>query len=170
MLSKYLSSTLLLFALSIHVDAHAAIFPALGVLGTPVRGDVQVPSKPSPCGNINVAANINNSTAVQADPNGQFKVNVIDFNPYFRISENLLPTLIIPLHSGKDGSRHVSLTVDPTGLGIGTSFVNGTVSKNGNPVRVIEVVFFKTKHLSIHFFRILLLWIPSKLPHRYPTG
>lgn len=95
------------------VNAHAAIVPELGVSGTPVRGDVQRPSKAKPCGNTNVASTLDSSTPVTAGANGQFTVTVTNFN------------------AGKDGSRQVTATVDPTGAG--TSFP-GTVgiSQNGD--------------------------------------
>jgi len=112
MFSKILTSTTLVLALSLQVHAHAAIAPALGVSGTPVRNDVQRPSTKSPCGTVDIASTLDTSTPVQAAADGTFKVTVTDFN------------------AGADGSRSVSAEVDPTG--VGSSFKAVTVSTNGN--------------------------------------
>lgn len=89
-------STVLLLALLAQVNAHAAVAPALGVDGTPVRSDVQRPSTAKPCGNIDVASTLDTSTPVTAyvsynssmflcidcfsDANGQFDAEAQDFN------------------------------------------------------------------------------------------
>lgn len=82
MFAKFLSSTAVVFALLSQVHAHAAIAPALGVSGTPVRGNVQRPSSANPCGNVNIANTINTSTAVTANAAGQFTTTVTDFNAW----------------------------------------------------------------------------------------
>lgn len=97
--------------LSAQAHAHAAIAPALAVTGTPKRADVQRPSTATPCGNTNIAANIDKSTPVIAAADGTFAVTVTNFN------------------AGSDGSRQVTMTVDATGAG--KNFAAGTVSKNG---------------------------------------
>ncbi|KAI0657916.1 hypothetical protein C8Q70DRAFT_900342, partial [Cubamyces menziesii] len=102
----------LCLGLSLQAHAHAAIAPALGVKGTPVRNDVQRPSKNSECGNVNIAQNIDTSTAVQAAANGTFAATIINFN------------------GGVDGSRQVTALIDPTGTG--KSFVSADVLQNGD--------------------------------------
>ncbi|EIW58865.1 uncharacterized protein TRAVEDRAFT_85634, partial [Trametes versicolor FP-101664 SS1] len=98
------------FALQAH--AHAAIAPALGVKGTPVRNDAQRPQKNSECGNIDIAKNFDSSTAIQAAANGSFVATITNFN------------------GGIDGSRQVTALVDPTGTG--KSFVSADVLQNGD--------------------------------------
>ncbi|KAI0351877.1 hypothetical protein OH77DRAFT_1410258 [Trametes cingulata] len=113
MFSKSLIATAALcLSLSLQVHAHAAIFPALGVKGTPARSDVQRPSKSSECGKINIAQNIDSSQAIQAAANGSFSASIINFN------------------GGVDGSRQVTALVDPTGTG--KSFVSADVLQNGD--------------------------------------
>ncbi|KAH0580887.1 hypothetical protein J132_01063 [Termitomyces sp. J132] len=96
---------------SAQVNAHAAIAPALGVHGNPVRTDVQRPSTAQPCGTVNIAMSIDNATPVVAQADGSFVVTVTNFNP------------------GADGSRSVSFVVDP--VGTGKNFVAGTITQNG---------------------------------------
>ncbi|KAF8205265.1 hypothetical protein K438DRAFT_1818858 [Mycena galopus ATCC 62051] len=109
------ASLLAVLALALHASAHAMPSPALGVLGAPTRADVQRPSTSQPCGTVPIASNIDNSTALPTEADGTtVTMNVTNFN------------------SGADGSRSVSVTVDPTGTGKSTSFVKATVSKNGN--------------------------------------
>jgi hypothetical protein len=81
MFSKSFIASIFLLALTTSVNAHAAIAPALGVKGNPVRGDVQRPSANSPCGNVNIAKNIDTSTSVAADANGSFSPSITNFNP-----------------------------------------------------------------------------------------
>ena len=80
--SKLFTTTTLVCALALKANAHAIILPALGVTGTPSRNDVQRPSAANECGNVNVASTIGSSQTVQADANGQFTVQVEDFNSY----------------------------------------------------------------------------------------
>jgi hypothetical protein len=82
MFSKTLTALTFLCALTLQVNAHSGITPALGVSGTFARGNVQRPSTASPCGNINVAQNIDTSTPVVAAANGQFTATVTNFNAY----------------------------------------------------------------------------------------
>ncbi|CCF35160.1 hypothetical protein CH063_07002 [Colletotrichum higginsianum] len=97
---------------AVQVAAHAAINPVMGVTGTAARKDVKRPSNNAPCGNgVNIASAIGSSTSVQADSSGSFTVNVQNFN------------------GGKDGSRQVTMKVDAAGDG--KTFVDGTVSANG---------------------------------------
>lgn len=112
MFAKICASSLLVSALCLQVAAHAAVSPALGVKGVPVRRDVQRPSAAKPCGNVDIASNIGTSTAAQADGNGIFNATMISFN------------------GGKDGSRQVTAKVDPTGTG--TKFQEVKILKNGN--------------------------------------
>ncbi|KAH9984012.1 hypothetical protein BJV77DRAFT_1039740 [Russula vinacea] len=46
--------------------------PALGVSGTPSAQDVQNPTDAKPCGDINIAQNLETSTPIQADQDGKF--------------------------------------------------------------------------------------------------
>ncbi|KAJ7734822.1 hypothetical protein B0H16DRAFT_1676759 [Mycena metata] len=101
-----------LLALAAQTSAHAIPSPALGVKGTPARSDVQRPSTAKPCGSIDPATTIDTSTAIPAAADGTVTMTVTDFN------------------AGADGSRSVAVQVDASGKG--TSFVAGTVSKNGN--------------------------------------
>ncbi|KAI0366962.1 hypothetical protein BV20DRAFT_608802 [Pilatotrama ljubarskyi] len=89
-----------------------AIFPALGVKGTPARSDVQRPSKNAQCGKVNVAQTIDSSQAIQAAGNGTFAASILNFN------------------AGVDGSRQVTALVDVTGTG--KSFVSADVLQNGD--------------------------------------
>jgi len=113
MFSKLFTSAALVLALSLQVNAHAAIAPALGVAGAPVRNDVQRPSAAAGCGKVNAASTIDTSTPVVADATGKFTVTVTNFN------------------AGADGSRQVSATVDPTGAG---KTFSGTVAISANGV------------------------------------
>jgi hypothetical protein len=81
MFSKSLIAPLFLLALTSSVNAHAAVAPALGVKGNPARSDVQRPSQAKPCGNIDIAQNLDTSTAVNANANGSFAASITDFNP-----------------------------------------------------------------------------------------
>ncbi|KAI9063835.1 hypothetical protein FKP32DRAFT_1666283 [Trametes sanguinea] len=109
---SFIAAATLCLSLTLQAHAHAAIAPALGVKGTPVRNDVQRPSKNSECGNVNIAQNIDTSTAVQAAANGTFAATITNFN------------------GGVDGSRQVTALVDPTGTG--KSFVSADVLQNGD--------------------------------------
>lgn len=79
--SKLSFGALLVSCLALHAHAHAAIAPALGVEGTPVRSDVQRPSTAKPCGNIPVS-DINTSTAVPLAADGSADFTVTNFNAY----------------------------------------------------------------------------------------
>ncbi|KAJ7751336.1 hypothetical protein B0H14DRAFT_3513260 [Mycena olivaceomarginata] len=88
--------------------------PALGVTGSPVRNDAQRLSTAKPCGNTDIASNLDKATAVPVEADGStVMLNVTNFNP------------------GADGSRSVSVLVDPTGTG--KNFVAAKVTKNGDP-------------------------------------
>ncbi|KAJ7224930.1 hypothetical protein B0H12DRAFT_1077936 [Mycena haematopus] len=113
MFSSSLFTLLLLVA---HASAHAIPSPALGVTGVPVRNDVQRPSTAQPCGSVPIAANLNNSTAVPVEADG--------------MTVMLNDVCLHDLYSGADGSRSVSVLVDPTATG--KNFTKATVTKNGN--------------------------------------
>ena len=74
-------ATLLLGA-ALQAHAHAAIAPELGVSGTPVRSDVQRPSKAKPCGNTNIAQTIDTSGTVALNSDGTFSATITNFNAY----------------------------------------------------------------------------------------
>lgn len=136
MFSKSCLVSVLVLALSAQVHAHAAIAPALGVAGTPVRGDVQRPSKAAPCGTVNVAQTLDTSTPVAAAADGTFTSTITNFNAYENLfSRYLYHSYPVFLASGKDGSTQVTAQVDATAAG--NSFVAATVSKNGVLVRVL---------------------------------
>ena len=80
MFSKSFIAPIILLALTSSVNAHAAVSPALAVNGAPVRNDVQRPSSAEPCGNVNIAQNLDSSTPVQALANGTFSPSIADFN------------------------------------------------------------------------------------------
>ncbi|KAJ7354111.1 hypothetical protein DFH08DRAFT_691767, partial [Mycena albidolilacea] len=50
--------------------------PALGVQGTPKRGDTQRPTDAKPCGTVNIASNLDTSTAIAAAADGTVTMNV----------------------------------------------------------------------------------------------
>lgn len=81
MFSKSFIAPIFLLALTSSVNAHAGITPALGVKGNLARSDVQRPSTAQPCGNINIAQNLDTSTAVNADASGNFLPSITNFNP-----------------------------------------------------------------------------------------
>ena len=135
----------LCLSLSLQVHAHAAIAPALGVQGTPVRSDVQRPTKARPCGRINIAQNIDSSTAVTAAADGSFDTTITNFNAYAScltypwLSANLSGSV----RRGRDGSTQVTAQVDATGTG--ESFVDAQVLKNG-----VEVCVCSLLNVHIH--------------------
>lgn len=96
--STFLVSAVVL-ALSLQVNAHAIVSPAIGVAGKPARKDVQRPSTTKPCGNAALTS-IDTSTPVVAAADGTMTMNITNFN------------------GGKDGSRQIkSLQIDATGTG-----------------------------------------------------
>ncbi|KAJ7857084.1 hypothetical protein B0H14DRAFT_2507493 [Mycena olivaceomarginata] len=114
MFSTTLTSAAVLLSLALHVSAHAMPLPALGVTGSPVRNDAQRLSTAKPCGSTDIASNLDKATAVPVEADGStVMLNVTNFNP------------------GADGSRSVSVLVDPTGTG--KNFVAAKVTKNGDP-------------------------------------
>ncbi|KAJ7155833.1 hypothetical protein C8R46DRAFT_1116564 [Mycena filopes] len=111
--SVFTAITVVVLALSLRASAHAMPSPALGVKGLPARSDVQRPSTKSPCGSVNIASSLDTSTAVPVEADGTtVMLNVTNFN------------------AGGDGSRSVSVLVDPTGTG--KNFVAAKVTKNGD--------------------------------------
>ncbi|KAK6981524.1 hypothetical protein R3P38DRAFT_3410819 [Favolaschia claudopus] len=102
----------LLILCTAQVSGHAIPNPALGVKGTPKRGDVQRPNDAKPCGNVNIGATLDTSTAIAAAADGSVTLQVQNFN------------------AGGDGSTFVTAQVDQTGAG--TKFVNANVKTNGN--------------------------------------
>ncbi|KAH9899177.1 hypothetical protein C8Q73DRAFT_743232 [Cubamyces lactineus] len=101
-----------LLGFSLQAHAHAGVTPALGVTGTFARSNVQRPSQAKPCGTIDIAQNIDSSTAITAAANGTFAATITNFN------------------AGVDGSRQVTAQIDPTGTG--NSFTAATVLQNGD--------------------------------------
>ncbi|KAJ7753126.1 hypothetical protein DFH07DRAFT_941360 [Mycena maculata] len=112
MYSSILTSAAFALALVLQANAHAMPSPALGVSGLSTRSDVQRPSTSAPCGSVNIASTLDTSTAVPADSDGSVTFNFTNFN------------------SGADGSRSVSVEVDPTGTG--KKFVTAEVTTNGD--------------------------------------
>ncbi|KAJ7125755.1 hypothetical protein C8R43DRAFT_1240616 [Mycena crocata] len=112
MFSSVFTSAALVLALVIQANAHAMTSPALGISGLPKRSDVQRPSNKSPCGKVDIASTIDKSTAVAAQADGSVFLNITNFN------------------KGADGSREMTVTVDPSGTG--KSFVAAKVTKNGD--------------------------------------
>ncbi|KAJ7648190.1 hypothetical protein DFH06DRAFT_904234, partial [Mycena polygramma] len=113
MFSSILKSAAVVLALVLHANAHAMATPALGVSGAPQRSDTQRPSTKSPCGSVDIASNLDKAAAVPVEDDGTtVNLNVTNFN------------------AGGDGSRSVSVLVDPTGTG--KKFVAAKVTKNGD--------------------------------------
>jgi len=109
--STFLVSAVVL-ALSLQVNAHCEITPALGTGATPARKDVQRPSAAKPCGNVAISTQaLDTATPVVADAQGNMVVTATSFN------------------GGTDGGRQVTLQVDPTGTG--KSFQAVTIATNG---------------------------------------
>lgn len=77
---SFVATVALFMSLALHADAHAAIAPAMGVAGTPVRKDVQRPLTAKPCGRVNIAQTFDSSTAVPADSSGVFAATITNFN------------------------------------------------------------------------------------------
>jgi hypothetical protein len=80
MFSKSLIALIFFLASTSSINAHAVVAPALGVKGNPARSDVQRPSQAKPCGNINIAQNLDTSTAVKANAKGIFAANITGFD------------------------------------------------------------------------------------------
>jgi hypothetical protein len=68
MFSTTLTSAAVLLSLALHVSAHVMALPALGVTGSPVRNDAQRLSTAKPCGNTDIASNLDKATASSAAP------------------------------------------------------------------------------------------------------
>jgi len=104
-------SLVVLVALAAQAFAHAAVAPAMGVSGEPIRADVQRPSTAKPCGKI-ALSKAETSTTI-AMTGSSFTANATNFNP------------------GKDGSMLFTASVDPTATG--NSFTAVTITQNGPP-------------------------------------
>jgi hypothetical protein len=78
MLSKSFTSSIFFLALTSSVTANSVIAPALGV-SNPGASNVQQPSDNTPCGSIPIAQNIDSSTPIKADGNGQFAPSITNF-------------------------------------------------------------------------------------------
>lgn len=99
--SSFAKLSLFALALSMPMQAfgHALIEPALGVTGQGARSDVQRPSKKTPCGSVNIADALADTTPVKANGDS-FTVSVQNFNAYVRTSVFFLlksDSLIFPL-------------------------------------------------------------------------
>jgi hypothetical protein len=96
MFFKIWAFAILIVALALQTQAHAAVAPVLGVAGAPKRSDVKRPSAANPCGaGVNIAGTIDKSTAVQAAADGSFEATAIDFNAYV----NTLRVCKMPSHT-----------------------------------------------------------------------
>ncbi|KAJ7857079.1 hypothetical protein B0H14DRAFT_3864797 [Mycena olivaceomarginata] len=88
--------------------------PALFLVAHQSPTTLQCLSTAKPCGNTDIASNLDKATAVPVEADGStVMLNVTNFN------------------AGADGSRYVSVLVDPTGTG--KNFVAAKVTKNGDP-------------------------------------
>ncbi|KAJ7908177.1 hypothetical protein B0H13DRAFT_1617768, partial [Mycena leptocephala] len=101
-----------LFPQGFNIHWHVSSSPALGIQGAPQRSDTQRPTIAKPCGKVDIASNLDTSTAIPAAADGTVTMNV----------QNC---------AGTDGSTSVSVEVDQTGTG--KKFVPATVTTNGNP-------------------------------------
>lgn len=79
----------LLLSVSLQAHAHTVITPMLGVKGAAQRSDTQRPTDAKPCGDINVANNIDSSSAVQLGADGTFEVSIQNFNLYVLLAHTL---------------------------------------------------------------------------------
>ncbi|KAF9500673.1 hypothetical protein BDN71DRAFT_1501879 [Pleurotus eryngii] len=110
--TKAVFGAILALAFSVQVSAHAGATPAPGVAGQFTRGDVERPSTANPCGEVNIAQNLNTATPIVAAADGTFTATVQNFN------------------GGRDGSRQFTVAIDAAAAG--TNFVPATVTKNGD--------------------------------------
>jgi len=96
MFFKIWTFAILIVALALQAQAHAAVSPVLGVAGAVKRSDVKRPSVANPCGaSVNIAGTIDKSTVVQAAADGSFTATAVDFNAYV----NTLRVCKIPSHA-----------------------------------------------------------------------
>jgi hypothetical protein len=79
MFSKSFIALISVFALTVSVNAHAAVAPLLGVIGDPKLSDVQKPTASAPCGNVDISDNLSTSTAAAANSDGEFIINITNF-------------------------------------------------------------------------------------------
>ncbi|KAF8504834.1 hypothetical protein F5888DRAFT_792560 [Russula emetica] len=113
MLSKSFTASILLLALTSSVNAQCVFSPPFGGSGNPAASDVQQPSSDTPCGKTSISQNIDTSSAVNADADGQFTISAINFA------------------SGEEGSRLIQTgKVDPSGAG--DNFQDIQIITNGN--------------------------------------
>ncbi|KDR73329.1 hypothetical protein GALMADRAFT_72568 [Galerina marginata CBS 339.88] len=113
MFSKILTTAVFLSTLSFQVYAHALVAPALGVLGVPVKDDVQRPNATAPCGAVNVTlATVDSSKFAKAGPLGRFNATAIAFT------------------NGTDGSTFFKARVNDDATGKG--FVPMNITMNGD--------------------------------------
>ncbi len=80
MVSKFFIAYAFLLCFTTSVNAHGAPGNLLGVKGQPTRNDVQRPSQSNPCGNVNIAQNLDTSTPILASADGTFTDEFINFN------------------------------------------------------------------------------------------
>jgi len=115
MISKVFIISIAVLLLSLQVNAHAVISPALGASGKPVRNDAQKPNKGKPCGNADLSK-VDSSTPVKANGNGLMTMTIQNFN------------------AGVDGSREIkTLMIDESGTGKNFKAVgNNAITQNGD--------------------------------------
>lgn len=82
MFSKAFGAAILALTLTVQVHAHAAVAPVLGVAGVPQRSAVERPRGAKPCGNVDIAANLDTSTPVVVDADGSFTMTITNFNRF----------------------------------------------------------------------------------------
>jgi hypothetical protein len=85
MLSKSFAASIFLLALTSSVNAQAStggsgcVFAPALANANPVASDVQHPSSSAPCGDVNIAQNIDSSTPVSVNSKMQFNVQATSF-------------------------------------------------------------------------------------------
>jgi hypothetical protein len=140
MFSKSFIALISVFALTTSVNAHAAVAPLLGVNGPPTLNDVQKPTASSPCGNVDISDNLSTSTAAAANGDGEFIINITNFELVSSIHIYFLSTnrfADVKTFSTTDGSRKIN-SVDIDSTGTGNNFnAQGSVIANGDAVRGI---------------------------------
>jgi hypothetical protein len=108
---KQTAASLFLLALALQVNGHALIEPALGIPVGGTRNDVTRPSQGQPCGKgVNVQAEIAGTTAVQANPDGSFVVNISNFNKNIDGSRKIVESNIDATATGQSFNAKADIT------------------------------------------------------------
>ena len=134
MFSKSFIAPIFFLALTSSINVHAVVAPALGVKGNPARSDVQRPSQAKPCGNIDIAQNLDTSTAVNEMKTEAFPLTLLTLIREYIVRAHLLERIshLIGMSSVLFMVHDRSRLVDASGTG--TNFVPARILTNGDPV------------------------------------